>query len=40
MMYEFDQPYVIDSSEAESSLGLSPTPIDQAIDHTMRWYWG
>lgn len=38
MMYEFDEPYVVDSSNFEREFGAAPTPIADAIAATMRWY--
>ena len=38
MMYEFDQPFVIDSSKFEKTFGMKATPIREAIKATVEWY--
>ena len=38
MSYEFDEPFIVDSSRAETELGLRATPLADAVDHTVRWY--
>ena len=38
MLYEFEQPFVVDSSKAEQRLGLSPTPLDEALATTIAWF--
>jgi nucleoside-diphosphate-sugar epimerase len=38
MMYEFDQPFVIDSSKFERTFGLKATPMRTAIKETVAWY--
>lgn len=38
MMYEFDNPFVIDSSKFEKTFGMKATPIREAIRETVRWY--
>ena len=38
MRYEFTQPFVVDSTKAETRLGLEPTPIGQAIAETVAWF--
>ncbi len=38
MMYEFEKPYVVDSSAFESTFGARPTPMDDAIATTIAWY--
>lgn len=35
MLYEFDRPFVLDSSRAEATFGLSPTPWAEIIDETL-----
>jgi nucleoside-diphosphate-sugar epimerase len=34
MRYEFTQPFIVDSTKAESRLGIEPTPLDEAIAQT------
>lgn len=38
MMYEFDRPFIIDSSKFENTFGLKATPIRAAIKATVEWY--
>ena len=38
MMYEFEEPYIVDHSQFEAAFGANPTPIDQAIAETVAWY--
>jgi nucleoside-diphosphate-sugar epimerase len=38
MAYEFEEPFVLDSSAAESAFGLRPTPLDEALARTVAWW--
>jgi hypothetical protein len=38
MLYQFEEPFVMDSSESEARLGLTPTPLDRAAEETVRWW--
>ncbi len=38
MLYEFDQPFIVDSTKATDVLGLQPTPLDQALADTITWF--
>ena len=38
MLYEFDEPYLLDSSAIERELGLRPTPYEVSIPATVEWY--
>jgi nucleoside-diphosphate-sugar epimerase len=38
MLYEFDQPFIVDSTKAGEVLGLEPTPLDQALGETIAWF--
>jgi nucleoside-diphosphate-sugar epimerase len=38
MRYEFTQPFIVDSSKAQSSLGIEPTSLDDALAQTLSWY--
>jgi nucleoside-diphosphate-sugar epimerase len=38
MRYEFDEPFVVDASRAETELGLRATPLADAVQQTVRWY--
>jgi nucleoside-diphosphate-sugar epimerase len=36
--YQFDRPFVVDSSAFESTFGIAPTPIDEALEATLEFY--
>jgi nucleoside-diphosphate-sugar epimerase len=38
MMYEFTDPFVVDSSRIEGAFGLQATPVDDAMARTADWY--
>lgn len=38
MMYEFEEPFVIDSSKFEKTFGMKATPMRKAIQETVTWY--
>ena len=38
MMYEFDQPFIVDSSKFENTFGMKATPMGEAIKATVAWY--
>jgi nucleoside-diphosphate-sugar epimerase len=38
MMYEFDKPFIVDSSKFEKTFGMKATPIRDAIRETVHWY--
>jgi nucleoside-diphosphate-sugar epimerase len=38
MRYQFEAPFVVDSSASERLLGLAPTPWDRVIDETVAWW--
>ncbi len=38
MMYEFEQPFVVDSSKFEQAFGMKTTPLKEAISETVAWY--
>jgi nucleoside-diphosphate-sugar epimerase len=35
MAYQFERPYVFDSSASEQRLGLKPTPLDSGVAATI-----
>ncbi len=37
MMYEWENPFVVDTSKAEKTFGLQPTPMKEAIRATVAW---
>jgi nucleoside-diphosphate-sugar epimerase len=38
MLYEFEEPFVVDHSKFEEAFGEHATPLREAIGHTVRWY--
>jgi len=38
MLYEFEKPFVVDSSKFEQMFGVKATPIEEAIRVTVDWY--
>ena len=38
MMYEFEEPYIVDHSQFEAAFGSDVTPHEQAIAETVAWY--
>ena len=38
MMYEFEKPFVVDSSKFERTFGVVATPIADALKTTVAWY--
>jgi nucleoside-diphosphate-sugar epimerase len=38
MMYEFDHPFIVDSSKFEKTFGVKATPMREAIKATVDWY--
>jgi nucleoside-diphosphate-sugar epimerase len=38
MMYEFDRPFVVDSSRCEAAFGQRATPLAEGIRRTVSWY--
>jgi len=38
MMYEFEKPFIVDSSKFEKTYGMQATPIREAIRETVAWY--
>jgi hypothetical protein len=40
MAYEFEEPFVLDSSKYESTFGATGTPLPAAIASTVAWYRG
>jgi nucleoside-diphosphate-sugar epimerase len=40
MMYEFEQPFIVDSSKFENTFGMRATPMKEAIKKTVAWYKG
>lgn len=37
MIYEWTQPFIVDTQKAEKAFGLIPTPLKQAIHSTVEW---
>lgn len=40
MLYEFEQPFVVDSSKFERTFGMRATPMRQSVRQTVEWYKG
>ncbi len=38
MMYEFEQPFIVDSSKFENTFGMKATSMKEAIKETVAWY--
>ena len=38
MLYEFNEPFTVDSGETESVFGIRPTPFDKGFHDTIEWY--
>jgi nucleoside-diphosphate-sugar epimerase len=38
MMYEYEEPFIIDSSQFEKTFGMRATPMREAIRETVAWY--
>jgi nucleoside-diphosphate-sugar epimerase len=38
MLYEFEEPFVVDHSAFERAFGIRATPLREAIKETVRWY--
>lgn len=38
MMYEFTEPFVVDSNRIQRTFGLEPTPADTGVQRTLSWY--
>jgi nucleoside-diphosphate-sugar epimerase len=38
MMYEFEKPFIVDSSKFENAFGMKATPMKDAIKETVAWY--
>jgi nucleoside-diphosphate-sugar epimerase len=40
MMYEFTEPFIVDSSAIEAEIGLAPTSLEEGLARTVEWYRG
>jgi len=38
MTYEFDEPFVLDTTKYESTFGRPGTPLKAAVHETVTWY--
>ena len=38
MLYEFEEPFVVDDSKYVRTFGPGATPLDDALQHTVSWY--
>jgi len=40
MAYEYEEPFLLDSSKIERAFGLRPTPLEEALAETVSWWRG
>jgi len=38
MLYQFEQPFIMDSAASEAALGVTPTPLETAVAATVDWW--
>jgi nucleoside-diphosphate-sugar epimerase len=38
MLYQKEEPYVVDGSRFASEFGFQPTPIEEGVRRTIAWY--
>jgi hypothetical protein len=38
MLYEFEEPFVVDHSKFEEAFGEQATPLRESIQRSVRWY--
>ena len=38
MMYEFTEPFIVDSAKIQNAFGLESTPLEDGIGKTVEWY--
>lgn len=38
VLYQFEDPFIVDSSSFESTFGMTATPLDEAISATVAWF--
>jgi nucleoside-diphosphate-sugar epimerase len=38
MLYEFEKPFVVDSSKFETTFGMKATPMREAVRQTVEWF--
>jgi hypothetical protein len=38
LFYQYNEPHIIDSTAIEHTFDLQPTPLDEGIRTTLRWY--
>jgi nucleoside-diphosphate-sugar epimerase len=38
MSYEFEEPFILDSSRFERTFGIGPTPLEEALVATVSWW--
>jgi hypothetical protein len=39
VLFEFQQPFIVDSSQFESTFGQVATPLSESIPATLEWFW-
>jgi hypothetical protein len=40
MLYEFEQPFVVDGAKFERTFGVGATPFEQSVPATVAWWSG
>ncbi|HKJ27376.1 MAG TPA: NAD-dependent epimerase/dehydratase family protein [Anaerolineales bacterium] len=40
VVYQMEQPFIVDGSKVKETFGFTPTPLDEAIRETVEWYEG
>jgi hypothetical protein len=40
VLYQFERPFVLDSSAVTATFGLQPTPMIEALSTTLEWWQG
>jgi nucleoside-diphosphate-sugar epimerase len=40
VLYQFERPFILDSSAATETFGLQPTPMPEALATTLEWWRG
>ncbi|BAS11371.1 hypothetical protein AHiyo4_47930 [Arthrobacter sp. Hiyo4] len=38
LLYQFEQPFVMDTAASEAAFGLRPTPLPEAAAATVAWW--
>jgi nucleoside-diphosphate-sugar epimerase len=38
LFYQYNEPHIVDSTAIERAFGLQPTPLEEGMRSTLRWY--